>query len=209
MNVPEITTDELAKVKENKLSTQQLDFLFSKTPEKHIYKRPAKGGGQWSYVTGTYIKKVLNLMFGWDWDFEVVEYKYDIVIKQVFVLGKLTCRSNGKAITKMQFGRKEIICKKGTDIPLDLGNDLKAATTDALKKCANEIGIAADVYSPNEFKEIKVVDEKTKPELLPGTPEWQDALMALMNNGYTIEMIEKKYTISDSNKTKLKEDAGI
>ena len=205
----EITKAELTKVEKNQLSTQQLDFMFSRTPEKHIYKRPGKGGSQWSYVTGTYIKKVLNLMFGWDWDFEVVEYKYDLVIKQVFVLGKLTCRSNGRAIIKNQFGRKEIICKKGTDIPLDLGNDLKAATTDALKKCANEIGIAADVYSPNEFKEIKVVDEKTKPELLPSTPEWQDALMALMNNGYTIEQVEQKYSISDANKTKLKDDAGI
>lgn len=152
-----ISEKELTKVKNNILNTQQLGFMFSKTPEAHIYKRPAKGGGEWKYVTGTYVKKVLNMMFGWDWDFEVVEFKYDLEIKQVFVLGKLTCRAEGRQIVKMQFGRKDIILKRDTKIPLDLGNDLKAATTDALKKCASELGIAADVYSPNEFKSIKIV----------------------------------------------------
>lgn len=156
----EITSDELAKVKDNSLNAQQLSFMFQKTPVKHIYKRPGKGGTQWSYVTGTYIKKVLNMMFGWDWSFEVVEYKYDLDIRQCFVLGKLTCNSNGKSIVKMQFGRKDIMCKRDTEIPLDLGNDLKAATTDALKKCANELGIASDVYTPQEFKEITVVEKE-------------------------------------------------
>lgn len=154
-----ITKAELTKSENNVLNVNQLSFLLQKTPEAHIYKRPAKGGGQWSYVTGIYVKKVLNLMFGWDWDFEVVEYKYDLEVKQVFVLGKLTCRSNESKVIKMQFGSKDIMFKKSTNIPLDLGNDLKAATTDALKKCASELGIASDVYAPNEFKAIKVVDE--------------------------------------------------
>jgi hypothetical protein len=56
----------------------------------------------------------------------------------------------------MQFGNKDIICKKGTDIPLSIGNDLKAAATDALKKCAAELGIAADIYNKQDFKEINV-----------------------------------------------------
>lgn len=157
-NSIEISKTELSLVKDNSLNTDQLNFLFSKTPEKHVYKRPAKGGGQWSYVTGIFVKKVLNLVFGWNWSFEVVEYKYDLQIKQCFVLGKLTCKSNDKEIVKMQFGRKDIAFKKNSDIPLDLGNDLKAATTDALKKCASELGIASDVYAPNEFKEINVVE---------------------------------------------------
>jgi glucose-6-phosphate 1-dehydrogenase len=39
-------------------------------------------------------------------------------------------------------------------IPLSIGNDLKSAATDCLKKCAAEIGIAADVYNKEEFREI-------------------------------------------------------
>tara|TARA_R110000787_G_scaffold229259_7_gene336836 strand:+ start:3299 stop:4024 length:726 start_codon:yes stop_codon:yes gene_type:complete len=182
-----ITKEELTKSENNMLTTGQLGFLLQKTPKNHIYQRPAKGGGNWNYVTGTYMKKVLNLMFGWDWSFEVVEHKFDITIGQAYVLGKLTVNSGGRSIVKMQFGRVDIKFKKvlaydndgkpimaedynkkkyhkkvPSTLPLDLGNDLKAATTDALKKCAAELGIASDVYSPNEFKEIKIVDEKPK-----------------------------------------------
>ena len=165
-NLITISADELSKVENNALNSKQLGFLLSKTPQNHIYKRPAKGGGQWQYVTGVYVKKVLNLMFGWDWSFEVVEHKFDLVIGQAYVLGKLTVNSNGKTITKMQFGRVDIKFRKQTQAqqqagetrnPLDIGNDLKAATTDALKKCASELGVASDVYAPNEFKEIKIV----------------------------------------------------
>lgn len=98
-------------------------------------------------------------MFNFDWDFEVIEHKFDLTFKQAFVLGKLTVRTNGKSIVKMQFGTKDIMFKRGTNLPLDLGNDLKAATTSALKKCASELGVASDVYAPQEFKEIKVVSE--------------------------------------------------
>lgn len=160
----EISQNELSKVENNALNASQLNFLLSKTPSNHIYERPAKGGGKWKFVTGVYVKKVLNLMFGWDWSFEVVEHKFDLTLKQAYVLGKLTVNSNGKTIVKMQFGRVDIKLKKNSDpetgvrMPLDIGNDLKAATTDALKKCASELGIASDVYSPNEFKAIKVVE---------------------------------------------------
>ena len=180
-----ITKEELTKADNNMLNANQLGFLLKKTPKSHVYKRPAKGGGQWEYVTGTYVKKVLNLMFGWDWSFEVVEYKVDIVCKQAFVLGKLTVNSKGRSIVKMQFGRVDIkflkepafnpdgtpkmaqtrdgksyqVKEQGTQ-PLDVGNDLKAATTDALKKCASELGIAADVYAPQEFKEVKILAEE-------------------------------------------------
>ena len=162
------TSKELTKASELALNSEQLQFLLKKTPKQHIYQRQAKGGGKWDYVTGTYVKKVLNLMFGWDWSFEVVEHKIDLTLKQAYVLGKLTVNSNGKSIVKMQFGRVDIKFRKqpdkdtGTRLPLDVGNDLKAATTDALKKCASELGIASDVYAPNEFKEIKIVNEEVE-----------------------------------------------
>mgnify|MGYP000486461510 CR=1 FL=1 len=159
-----VSDKDMALVENNMLTPNQLAFLFKKTPEGHISTRPAKGGGQWKYVTGTYVKKVLNLIFGWMWSFEVVEHKFDLQIKQAYVLGKLTVKSNGQEIVKMQFGRVDIKFKKNTEIPLDLGNDLKAATTDALKKCASELGIASDVYAPNEFKEIYIKSPEGKTE---------------------------------------------
>jgi hypothetical protein len=136
------------------ITASQLVFLFQKTPQEHIYTRPAKGGGTWNYVTGTYVKKVLNYCFGWRWDFEIKEHGREGDL--VYILGRLTIKdkNNNPVIVKEQFGRADIKYKRGTKDPLDYGNDLKSATTDALKKCASEIGIASDVYGGNEFKEI-------------------------------------------------------
>lgn len=149
-----IEAKELSLVENNSLNASQLALLLKKTPKQYVHTRPAKGGGTWDYVSGGYVRKVLNLMFGWDWDFEVVSEQ--VVGKQVIVKGKLTCRVNGRQIVKMQFGCKEVICRSGTETPLNLGNDFKAAATDALKKCAAELGIAADIYNKQDFKEITV-----------------------------------------------------
>jgi len=151
-----ISKDELSFVKENALNGKQLEFITSRTPKKYVRQRPAKGGGQWDYVSGGYVKKVLNLMFGFDWDFEILDEKIMIESKEVVVKGRLTCRTNGKVIQKMQYGNKDIIFKRGTETPLSIGNDMKAAATDCLKKCASELGIAADIYNKQDFVEIRV-----------------------------------------------------
>ena len=154
-----VKESDLSMVESNSLNANQLKHLLKATPAQYVKQRPAKGGGTWNYVSGGYVKKVLNLMFGWDWDFEIVEEKILIEAKEIVVKGRLTCRTNGRTIVKMQYGNKDIIFRKGTDIPLSVGNDLKSAATDALKKCASEIGIAADIYNAEEFRPIAVQDE--------------------------------------------------
>jgi recombination DNA repair RAD52 pathway protein len=139
------------------LNAKQLELILKRTPEKYVRNRPAKGGGQWKYVSGGYVKKCLNLLFGFDWSFEILEQM--IMHKEAIVKGKLTINSNGKTIVKMQFGNKDIMYRKGTEEPLSIGNDLKSAATDALKKCAAEIGIAADIYNAEEFREVQVDTE--------------------------------------------------
>ena len=141
------------------IKAKQLLFIFQRTPREHIYHRPAKGGGEWDYVTGVYVKKVLNYVFGWMWDFEIIDKGREGDL--VWVQGKLTIKDKkGKPIIiKEQFGRADMKFKRGTKIPLDYGNDLKAAATDALKKCASELGIASDIYGKNEFKEIEKIDK--------------------------------------------------
>lgn len=154
-----IEASELSLVDNNNLNDKQLALILKRTPAQYVKTRPAKGGGTWDYVPGGYMKKILNLMFGWDWDFEIMDEK--IMHGEVIVKGKLTCRSNGKEIVKMQYGNKDIMYRKLQQgeterVPLSIGNDLKSAATDALKKCAAEIGIAADIYNKDDFKEVKV-----------------------------------------------------
>lgn len=153
-----ITTADISKSNDLILSVSQLNGIIGKTPAKAKRTRPAKGGGTWTYVSGSYMKKQLNMLFGWNWDFEIVSEQILIEAGEVVVKGKLTCRSNGNTIVKMQYGNKDIMFKKGTKTPLSIGNDLKAAATDALKKCAAEIGIAQDVYAPQDFKDVEVVE---------------------------------------------------
>ena len=154
-----VHADDLSLVDDNLLNPKQLKILLQATPSKYVHKRPAKGGGQWEYVTGGYVRKVLNLMFGWAWSFEIVDERIEIEAKEAIVKGKLTCTMpNGQQIVKMQYGNKDIIFKRGTETPLSIGNDLKAAATDALKKCAAELGVAADIYNKQDFQAVKVVN---------------------------------------------------
>lgn len=196
-----IKAEDLSLVSQSALNEKQLQQLLKKTPEKYLKKRPAKGGGTWDYVSGGYVKKVLNLMFGFDWDFEILEQL--IMHGEAIVKGRLTCRTNGKTIIKTQFGNKDIMFKKQTDqeriqnaerIPLSIGNDLKSAATDCLKKCAAEIGIAADVYNKEEFREI-ILDSAKDNALL--------GLFELKKDSLTTDEI---YYIEDSLNNNRKEN---
>lgn len=160
-----LKAEDITKVENTILNPFQLQMLLKRTPQAYIRERPAKGGGTWKFVSGGYFRKVLNMMFGWDWDFEIKDKQ--IVINQVIVEGRLTVRSNGTTVVKEQIGKKDIVYRKGTETPLDIGNDFKAAATDALKKCAAELGIAADVYNASEFREVELdlTNEMTPAEI--------------------------------------------
>ncbi len=146
-------------------------MVAARTPREHIYTRQGKGGGTFTYVTGVYVTKLLNFIFGFNWDFEVIDKGREG--DQVWVQGKLTVKNpaGDKTITKTQFGRADIKFKRDTKIMLDYGNDLKAASTDALKKCASLLGIASDVYGKAEFKDEVGVDVQSSPEARQEAPK--------------------------------------
>jgi len=178
----------LTLIEEAPLEEQQILQIMGKTPKKHIYSRPAKGGGEWEYVTGVYVKKVLNYVFGWLWDFEIVEHGRENDL--VWVLGRLTVKGkDGVEIKKMQFGRADVKMKRGTKIPLDFGNDLKAASTDALKKCASELGVASDVYGRNEFREVEGPPRSADKE----TREKVDNMAKQVSKGKGIKMTPDEF----------------
>lgn len=149
---------------ESPMTKQQLLFVLQRTPQEHVYERPAKGGGTWKYVTGTYVKKALNYVFGWRWDFQIIDKGREE--DQIWVQGRLTIKDDEyrSIIIKEQFGRADIKLKKNTKLALDYGNDLKAAATDALKKCASDLGIASDIFGSEEFKEIRQDSVKARVE---------------------------------------------
>lgn len=136
------------------INENQVINLLGHTPKEHIYTRPGKGGQKFTYVTGIYITKALNFIFGWNWDFEVIQHGKEG--NQIWVHGKLTVKSpdGSQSVIKSQFGRADIKFMKGSKTDMvDFGNDLKAASTDCLKKCASLLGIASDVYGKAEVKD--------------------------------------------------------
>lgn len=134
------------------LTEKQITRLVEKTPPQYVYKRPGKGGGTWDYVTVSYVQRLLDFSFGFNWDFDIVEHGKEA--DHVWVLGRLTVRDpeNKYSIVKTQFGRSEVKHKSGGKEILDYGNDLKAAASDALKKCASMLGIARDIYGKGDYK---------------------------------------------------------
>jgi hypothetical protein len=131
-------------------------LLRGKTPSSVIQKRQGKGGQTFSYIPGWYVKKTLNSLFAMMWNFELIPVTegqlFNMTSRQVIVMGKLTImNTKGQPkIIKMGMGKKDIayqkIDGKSSTTPVDLGNDIKAAETDALKRCAVNIGIGLDLY---------------------------------------------------------------
>jgi len=148
-------------------SKEQIIDLMCRTPKRYIYTRKGKGGKDFKYVPGGYVRKKLNWNFGFLWDFKIKEH--GIQGNQVWVLGQLRIKEPKTfktIITKEQFGRADIkFYQDKSKGMLDFGNDLKSAGTDALKKCGAELGIASDIYYENEWNEIRlekdvIVDDK-------------------------------------------------
>ncbi len=165
-DIYKIPMDRLSAV-QSVFTKEQLQILHQATPEEHIHHFPPNAGAMagMPFVTGGYMKHMLDRLTGGLWGFEVKEKGN--TAGQIWVLGRLTLYSNeGKTlIFKEQFGRASIKYKKDrsgnpSDQPMDIGNDMKAAATDALKKCASELGIARDIYAANEFIEAEIVDSK-------------------------------------------------
>lgn len=134
-------------------------LILEKTPSKYIKLKPGRGGMQLAYVETGYMIDRLNKIFNYMWSFEIKEKTQNQSLTQCQVLGRLTGYvvipvPNGQPIiqpiVKEQWGGSDI--KKFTaghpqaGTPMDIADDFKSAGSDALKKCASMLGIAADLY---------------------------------------------------------------
>ena len=129
-----------------------LKVLNTKTPADKIKSRPGAGGRSFSYVELGYVVTQLDKAFNRLWEFEILEQ--EIGKGQVWVKGRLTVHlSNTFSLKKESFGSAEIKRYATTKAIIDIGNDLKTAQADALKKAASLLGVAQDIYFANEFEE--------------------------------------------------------
>lgn len=172
-----IVQDERQKLLLQTLSEAQVDFLLQRTPKHEIKTRQGRGGLQFSYVEHGYVTERLNLVFGFNWDFEVMDKQ--ILDDEAIVEARLTVRTpGGQTIVKTQFGGAEIKRHSSgarSGKPLSIADDYKAAASDALKKCASLLGIGLDLYGRDRPYDM---DDAVTPEIqAPKRPlDAEDAL---------------------------------
>src|SRR5437867_7949108 len=140
--------------------------------------RQGRGGQQFSYVEHGYVTERLNLVFGFNWDFEIVDKQ--ILDDEVIVEARLTVRTpGGQTIVKTQFGGAEIkrhASGNRSGRPLSIADDYKAAASDALKKCASLLGIGLDLYGrdrpgdPEDAEPAQTAPERARPQVIDVPP---------------------------------------
>lgn len=123
------------------LPQDKRDLIQVPTPSEFIKERPGKGGRTFRYIEGGYVIARLNQIFSpIGWDFDIVSQQIEQT--EVIVRGRLSIKDfkTGFSIGKTRTGTK------GRIAGVPLGDTIKAAETDSLKKCASHFGIGLDVY---------------------------------------------------------------
>lgn len=117
----------------------KVDLLTKPFRPEQIRQREGNRGKVLSYIDIAAVIERLNQAFEHAWSFEIV--RHEIQQGEVIVLGKLTA----DGVTKEAFGGSSITTDKVGDV-LSIADDLKAASSDALKKCASMLGVALELY---------------------------------------------------------------
>ena len=127
------------------ISSHDMLIAFQKTPMRFIKQRKGRGGKVINYVEGHYMQRCLTALTNCNWSNKINNIA--IIGDCVVCDTTLTLHIDDKIIELSQCGSKKIAYKKGTNEPIDIGDDHKSAVTDGLKKALSLIGVAHDVYS--------------------------------------------------------------
>ncbi len=117
------------------------------------HKTKTIGGTTLTYVDGEMVVSRLNEVLGLGgWSFEVKDVK--VLENEVWALGRITVYGPDRTIVREQAGGQIINRKRSGEI-IELGNDIKGAITDCLKKCGTLLGVGLYLYDPVERKEVE------------------------------------------------------
>jgi len=147
------------------MTEEQQKALAAPFAPAQVKQREGSFGQVLDYLEGHAVIQRLNEVLGGLWSFEVSEYQVLEESSEVFVLGKLSV----EGVSRTQFGSSRITRNEQTGEILSLADDLKAAATDALKKCATLLGVGLYLYNGESRPEGTQADPGTerKPGSLP------------------------------------------
>jgi hypothetical protein len=148
------------------------------------------------YVEIGYMKAIADKEFpGWSW--EIV--KSDALGSEAYVVhGRLKWYDNGVMRVGDMVAAHRIQKKKNSDVFVDVGNDIKSANTDCMKKALNMyLNIADDIYK-NQAEDPELSD-KQREEILAVAMEINDEkfgqIQELIENG-TVNTMNYKGSIA-------------
>ena len=122
------------------MNREMLEKQFDK---EQIKQRKGTYGNMLDYVDTRTVIQRLNDAFEGNWSFEIVSHEQHA--GEVSVLGRLTA----DGISKTQFGSNKISTSKQGEV-ISIGDDLKAATSDSIKKCATLFGVGLYLYGTDK-----------------------------------------------------------
>lgn len=196
IQVPESSNDtglstyyaELRKTQEEKFQDAIGNLVCAKTPKEVVYKRPIRGGSQADYIPGWWFIEQLNALFNYNWDLKILDKGFlGSPPTYVWVEVELIVRSGLIVVSKTAFGGSDVKKLQSTGAIMDLGDDLKSAATDGMKKAATLLGIAADIYGKKEVQST-AAPNKSQLDTLYKVGE-----KANMDQAKVDAFIEKKY----------------
>lgn len=177
--------------------------LALKFPEKSVRVRILmESGGQTkelSYLPGDKIIERLNECFDGKWSFSIQDKIVDVSIGHVAILGRLEVVLDDVPVVKEQWG-SSVMSTFSNGKVINLGNDIKAATTDSLKKCATLLGVGLYLYADDDER-----GPNNANYVPPSTPEKEDKTLKLReevsaeNKGATKAQVSSIMKIASDN----------
>lgn len=140
------------------------DILEAPFPPELIKSRPGSFGTSLSYIEGHSVIGRLNEAFEGSWSFEIMSHQ--ILEEEVLVLGKF--RADEAGVVKMAFGSSKITRSERTGQATSIGDDLKAAATDAIKKAATLLGVGLSLYGWHQSAQSGSEEEPGESRPRPG-----------------------------------------
>ncbi len=143
---------------------RQLSEPFAPEMERSM----SKGGTRLTYIPVSEVINRLNKVLGVDkWSFEIIVCNRDVIDPDYIVAHvRLTWYADADrstAISRDGYGGQKIKRTKQGDI-VDLGDEMKGAVSDALKKAAQTLGVGLYLARSDEAMDIEEAMESSAPQ---------------------------------------------
>lgn len=171
------------------------ELLEKPFPKSVIKTRRGRMGKNLEYVGVPEFVGRLNDAFAGYWSFDILGSQ--VLGDHIVVTARLTAPRSEHCeheVSKTAFGGATITRDKSGEA-LDIGDDFKAAASDALKKAASLLGVGLHIYGLEPARE----EPSPEPHPPPITPDQRERITAVAHElGYSAarldQMIETRYT---------------